>query len=256
MTSEALATGGAGRYDAIGHGYASARREDPYIAGHIQAALGSTGSVVNVGAGTGNYEPPGQSVVAIEPSLRMIQQRSGRTGLAVQAVAEALPFRDGAFDVAMAVITLHHWTDPAAGLREMARVAHRQVVAYFEPSQTAQFWALEYFPASARLTTTQDPPGESMLAKHLDLREIRPLLLPRECSDGFGVAFWGRPEALLESDAQAGMSWLAMLSPAERAQGTAKLRADLGSGEWDRRFGHLRRTSFYDGGYRIALAGS
>jgi SAM-dependent methyltransferase len=248
---------GAGeRYDAIGHAYARARREDPYIARQIHDALGSTGSVVNIGAGTGNYEPADREVVAVEPSMEMIAQRAGRPAPALQAVAEALPFRDGSFDVALGVITLHHWTDPVAGLREMARVARRQVVVYFEPSQTGRFWAFDYFPDSAKLPTVQDPPGEQMLAEHLDLREIRTVLLPRDCIDGFGVAFWARPEALLDPEIQAGMSWLALLPAAERARGTAKLRADVESGEWDRRHGHLRNESFFDGGYRIAIAGA
>lgn len=249
-------SGAGDRYDAIGQAYARARREDPYIARQIHDALGGTGSVVNIGAGTGNYEPTDRDVVAVEPSMQMIVQRTGRPGPAVQGVAEALPFPDGSFDIALAVITLHHWTDPVSGLREMARVAAGQVVVFFEPSQTQHFWALDYFPASADLPTTQDPPGERMLAEHLDLHEIRTVLVPRDCIDGFGVAFWARPDALLDPEIQAGMSWLAMLPAAERARGAARLRSDLDSGEWDRRHGHLRNQSSFDGGYRIALAGA
>jgi SAM-dependent methyltransferase len=211
--------------------------------------------VVNIGAGTGNYEPIDRTVVAVEPSRQMILQRGTRPGSAVQGVAEALPFRGRTFEVAMAVITLHHWTDPVAGLREMARVAARQVVVYFEPTQTQHFWALDYFPASAGLPTTQDPPGERLLGAHLDLREVRTVPLPPDCVDGFGVAFWARPEALLDPAVQAGMSWLAMLPVDERERGADRLRSDLDSGEWDRRHGHLRSESSYDGGYRIALAG-
>lgn len=248
---------GAGkRYDVIGRAYSRARREDPYIARQIHDALGSTGSVVNIGAGTGNYEPTDRDVVAVEPSMEMIAQRTGRSAPALRAVAEALPFRDRSFDVALAVITLHHWNDPVSGLREMARVARRQVVVFFEPSQTQNFWAFDYFPTSTGLPTVQDPPGERMLTEHLDLREIRTVLVPRDCIDGFGVAFWARPEALLDPEIQAGMSWLAMLPAAERARGTAQLRSDLDSGEWDRRHGHLRNESSFDGGYRIALAGA
>lgn len=244
------------RYDVIGRAYAKARREDPYIARQIHDALGRTGPVVNIGAGTGNYEPTDRNVVAVEPSMKMIAQRTGRPAPAVQAVAEALPFGDRSFEVALAVITLHHWTDPVTGLREMARVARRQVVVYFEPSQTRHFWAFEYFPTSTSLPTVVDPPGERMLAEQLELNEIRAVLVPRDCTDGFGVAFWARPEALLDPGIQAGMSWLAMLPEADRAWGTARLRSDLASGEWDRRHGHLRNESSFDGGYRIALAGA
>lgn len=242
-------------YDTIGHAYAHARLEDPRIAVKIHDALGDSGRVVNVGAGTGNYEPTDRTVVAVEPSMQMLLQRTGRHGAAVQGVAEALPFPDLSFDVALAVVTMHHWNDPVAGLREMARVAPRQVLVYFEPTRTQDFWALKYFRESSGLQTTQDPPGERLLTEMLDLREVRTVPIPRDCTDGFGIAYWARPEALLTPEVQAGMSWLAMLSPADRERGAARLRDDLESGEWDRHHGHLRTESSYDGGYRIALAG-
>lgn len=242
------------RYDAIGQTYARTRREDPYVASQILAAVGDGRRVVNVGAGSGNYEPRDRSVVAVEPSAQMIDQRADRSAPVVQGVAEALPFPDDSFDVAMAVLTVHHWTDPAAGLRELARVARRQVVFYFEPMVTHGFWALDYFPAALDLPTEQNPPGERMLSEHLDVREIRPALVPRDCLDGFGVSYWARPEAYLDPEVQAGMSWLALLPADERARGSDRLRSDLESGEWDRRHGHLRTEDLFDGGYRIAIA--
>lgn len=243
------------RYDTIGRSYARTRREDPRIAAQIHSVLGP-GSVLDVGAGSGNYEPGDRPVVAIEPSLRMLAQRAGRDAAVVRAVAEALPLADRSFAVAMAVLTVHHWSDPAAGLEEMARVATRQVILFFEPMRTHGFWALEYFPAARALPTERDPPGERLIAAHLDLREIRPVLVPRDCTDGFGLAFWARPEAYLDPDVQAGMSWLALLAEEERAEGSARLRADLASGRWDRRYGHLRELEVFDGGYRLAIAGA
>lgn len=253
---ERVAVGAArDRYDTIGRSYSRTRREDPRIAAQIHAALGA-GSVLDVGAGSGNYEPIDRSVVAVEPSSLMLAQRVGRPAPAVRGVGEALPFADRSFDVAMAVLTIHHWSDPATGLREMARVADRQVVFFFEPLQTHSFWALEYFPAALSLPTEQDPPGERLIADHLELHEVRPVLVPHDCTDGFGVAFWARPEAYLDPDVQAGMSWLALLPQSERARGSARLRADLDSGRWDRRHGHLREQDVFDGGYRLAIAGA
>lgn len=243
------------RYDTIGRSYAKTRREDPRIAAQIHRALGD-GSVLNVGAGSGNYEPIGYPVVAVEPSSRMLAQRVGRPAPAVRAVGEALPFADRSFDVAMAVLTIHHWSDPGAGLQEMRRVTDRQVVFFFEPLRTHGFWALEYFPAALSLPTEQDPPGEQLITDHLDVHEIRPVLVPRDCTDGFGVAFWARPEAYLDPEVQAGMSWLALLPETERVQGAARLRADLDSGRWDTHHGHLRDQDVFDGGYRLALAGA
>ena len=44
-------------YDRIGRAYGAIRRADPRLAERIWAALGDAKSVVNVGAGTGSYEP-------------------------------------------------------------------------------------------------------------------------------------------------------------------------------------------------------
>jgi SAM-dependent methyltransferase len=246
---------GAGRrYDEIGVTYSSTRQEDPRVADAIHACFGTARSVVNVGAGSGNYEPADREVVAVEPSQQMIDQRRDRTTRVVRASAERLPFADGAFDLAMAILTIHHWSDPVAGLLEMRRVAQRQVVFFFEPLRTHDFWALHYFPTALELPTETDPPGEALLARHLSVREIRPVLVPKDCRDGFGTAFWARPEAYLEPEVQAGMSWLAMLHEDDRRRGARRLRADIESGEWHRRYGHLLAESTFDGGYRIAVA--
>lgn len=176
---------------------------------------------MDVGAGSGSYEPPDCDVVAVEPSDLMLGQRRGRTAPAVRGVAERLPFPDRSFDVAMAVLTVHHWSDPGAGLREMARVSGRQVVFFFEPLRTHQFWALDYFPTALDVPTEIDPPGAVLLAAHLKVREVRTVLVPHDCRDGFGAAFWARPEAYLDPRVQAGMSWLAMLAPDDRARHAA-----------------------------------
>jgi len=112
-------------YDHIGRRYTSTRLPDRRIDAVILDALGDADTVVNVGAGAGAYEPVSRSCVAVEPSGRMIRQRSQEASLVIQASAEALPFRAGTFDAALAVLTLHHWTDWRAGLSEMKRVASR-----------------------------------------------------------------------------------------------------------------------------------
>jgi SAM-dependent methyltransferase len=243
-------------YEEIGRSYSRTRREDPRIAAEIVSGLGGARSVVNVGAGTGSYEPGDRVVVAVEPSPEMVRQRRGRTRRVVRGVAEALPFADGAFEAAMAVLTIHHWADPGAGLGELARVARRQVVFFFEPLRTRDFWVLDYFPEALDLPSEQDPPGEDAIRRVLRVREVRRVLVPHDCLDGFGAAFWGRPEAYLDPEVQAGMSWLALLTPEARHRGSERLAADLASGAWDRRHGHLRHQRTYDGGYRLAIAES
>ena len=247
MTSDPL-------YDKIGQSYAATRREDPRIAALIWDAVGPGRSLLNVGAGTGNYEPPDRNVVAVEPSPTMIAQRRGRSRLVVQGVAEHLPFPTRSFDAALAVLTVHHWTGREAGLAELRRVSRRQVVFFHEPLEAHRFWGLEYFEGARDLPFEKNAPSEALLRSCLNVREVRPALVPTDCTDGFGTAFWSRPEAYLERDVQNGMSWIACLPPAARARGTAKLAQDLESGDWDRRFGHLRAMGLYDGGYRIAIA--
>ena len=142
-------------YESIGFGYAVARRSDPSIHRLIVGALGDAQSVLNVGAGAGDYEPTDRRVVAVEPSSAMISQRLVGSGPALRGV----PFRDGTFDAALATFTLHHWTDVAVGLREMRRVAKRQVVLLFEPKESQKFWLVEYFPECMSLPTEIGAPS-------------------------------------------------------------------------------------------------
>ena len=79
-------------------------------------ALADARSVVNIGAGTGCTGRVEGNVVALEPSLTMIRQRPPDAAPVVRASAESLPFGDDAFDAALAVLTMHHWPDPVAGL--------------------------------------------------------------------------------------------------------------------------------------------
>src|SRR4029453_17143388 len=103
--------------------YTAVRREDPRIAARIRAALGDARTVVNVGAGAGAYEPGALEVTAVEPSEVMIAQRQKGSAPVVRAFAEELPFEDGSFDAAMAVLSDHHWGDHERGLAELRRGA-------------------------------------------------------------------------------------------------------------------------------------
>jgi hypothetical protein len=116
------------------------------------------------------------------------------------------------------------------------------------------FWALEYFPTARSIPSEEHAPGEDVIRAALRVRDVRPVLVPHDCRDGFGAAFWSRPDAYLDPEVQAGMSWLALLPRDARQRGAARLAADLASGAWDNRYGHLRRRTEYDWGYRIAIA--
>ena len=218
-------------------------------------ALGNAQSVLNVGAGAGYYEPSDRRVVAVEPSLAMISQRNTGAGPAVQGVAEALPFGDSAFDVALATFTLHHWTEISLGLRELRRVANDQVVLLFEPKESHKFWLAEYFPDCMSLPTGIGAPSVDYVGEHLNVRTVTPVPVPIDCVDGFAGAYWGWPEAYLDPAVRASISSLALLSPADAERGAARLREDLESGAWDARFGHLRELPELDLGYRLVVAG-
>lgn len=245
-------------YDAIGRGYATRRRPDPRIAAAIQAALGNAGSVVNVGAGAGSYEPADRSVVAVEPSWQMIGQRPPGAAPVLQAAAEALPFGDAAFDAALAVLTLHHWRDRAAGLAELRRVARRRVVIVnWDPQAQHDFWLTrEYIPALLERDAVLFPTAAEIETALGPLRVV-PLPVPHDCIDGFLGAYWRRPEAYLDAGVRSAMSTFARLgSEAARsvAEGIARLGDDLATGRWEARFGHLRARDAIDLGYRLVVA--
>ena len=241
-------------YQSIGNSYSGARRPDPRIQRLIVTALGDAQSVVNVGAGTGNYEPVDRRVVAVEPSLAMIAQRRPGAAPAIRAVAEALPFEDQTFQAAMAILTLHHWTDLARGLSELRRVASRQVILLFEPWISRRFWLVEYFPECLSLTSEMQAPTTEAVRRHLDVQTVVPVPVPADCIDGFAGAYWCRPESYLDPSIRAGISSLAQLPPEVAERCAQRLRQDLASGEWEARYGYLRELTELDLGYRLLIA--
>jgi len=243
------------RYERLGPGYARQRVPDPRIASQLMAALGDAPTILNVGAGTGNYEPTDRPVIAVEPSPTMLAQRSSAVP-AVRATAEHLPFPDQSFAAALAMFTLHHWSDRQAGLRELGRVSARQVILVYDPAITADLWLCDYFPELRAATWALEAPTASDVAAVLRLVEVRPMLVPFDCTDGFTGAYWGRPETYLEPAVQTGMSPMARLPAEIRAAGTERLRTALRTGEWDRALGHLRSMTELDVGYRLAICGS
>lgn len=238
-------------YDAIGRSYSEHRRPEPRIAAYVERALGDARTVVNVGAGTGSYESEDRTVVAVEPSMTMIRQR--RPGPVVQAVSEALPFPDQSFDAATAFITIHHWSDWRAGLREMQRVARRVVILGVDPVVLQSFWIVDYFtlwePGRIKDPLTDD------VVDALAGADVIEIPTPHDCVDGFLLAYWRQPEAYLDPSVRACISGFARSSDEALAPGLAKLRADLDSGEWHRKYGHLLELDEYDTGMRLVVAG-
>jgi len=231
------------------------RRPDPRIAARIEAALGDADSILNVGAGTGSYEPPGRLVLAVEPSQRMIDQRPEGAAPAVQFSAEALPFEDDSWDATMAIISVHHWSNLQAGLFEMRRVARlRVVILTFDPEPLGELWLVkDYFPRALAIHGDAMPAiGE--LVSMLPGARVEAVPVPRLCEDGFFCALWDRPEMHLDPDVRRGSSVWHLMPPEEVEEGLASLRADLESGRWEERHGHLRKLAELDVGVRLICA--
>lgn len=246
---------GARLYDAIGGAYTATRRTDPRIAARIRDALGEARTVLNVGAGTGSYEPADREVTAVEPSAVMRAQRPPGSAPCVAAAAERLPFADRSFDVAMAVSTVHHWGDPPAGLREMRRVARRVVVLTFdtdEPGWPDRFW----------LTRDYLPEFTGVLAKFPSLAGMadaiggraEPVPVPWDCVDGLFEAYWRRPEAYLEDRVRRAMSVWTRVGPEAERRAVRSLGDDLASGRWAERNADLAGLDAADLGLRLLIA--
>ena len=239
-------------YDTIGVTYTSTRRTEPRIAAQIWAALGEARTVLNVGAGTGSYEPGDRQVVAVEPSAVMRSQRPADAAPCLAASAERLPFRDQCFDAAMAVATTHHWRDPIAGLHEMRRVARRVVVFTFDFSWLSEFWVTrDYVPELAGLLA--DHPSLTEQASAIGAR-LEPVPVPWDCADGFFEAYWRRPEAYLDESVRRGISAWARLGPDIEQRAVHRLREDLTSGRWAERNRELLGLEAADLGLRLLIA--
>ena len=239
-------------YDTIGVDYAELRKPDARIAARIEAALGRAETVLNVGAGTGSYEPAGRRVTAVEPSIEMIRQRPASAGEAVQAGAEDLPFEDGSFDASMAVLTIHHWSDQAKGLAEMRRVTRGPIVILPSDPAFRGFWLADYIPELAALDEAQMP-RMSDYRDWLGPVDVSTVPIPHDCRDGFLCAYWRRPAAYLDPRIRAAMSSFWALGEIA-SEGLGRLEQDLDSGAWERRYGGLLAREECDCGYRLVVA--
>jgi hypothetical protein len=240
-------------YDTIGATYSVTRCTEPRIAAQVWAALGDARTVLNVGAGTGSYEPSDREVTAVEPSAVMRAQRPAGAARCVAASAESLPFEDQSFDAAMAFATVHHWQNPIAGLREMQRVARRVVVFTCDTTDRSwrrRFWLtrdyLSEVPASRVGLATE-------LARAIEAR-MEPVLVPWDCADGFFEAYWRRPEAYLDENVRRGISVWAAVGPDAEQRAVRSLRDDLASGRWAERNRDLLVLEAAELGLRLLIA--
>jgi len=241
-------------YGRIGARYTEYRRPDPRISSAILEALGGARTVLNVGAGPGSYEPRDRALTAVEPSEAMRARRPPGLPVAVNATAEALPFEDASFEASMAIFTVHQWRDLDAGLAELRRVTTGPaVVMTFDPDAANRFWLNEYAPEVISTMARRDPPIRR-LADALGTRsEVRRVPIPRECTDGFCEAYYGRPERFLDPGARSACSVWSFVEDGVVARFKRELSTDLRSGRWDARHGALRTLPQFDGSLRLVI---
>jgi SAM-dependent methyltransferase len=241
-------------YDEIGVGYSNQRKADPRIARLIVEALGDAERVINVGAGTGSYEPTDRVVFAIEPSSLMIDMRAQGSAPVVRGTAERLPFRDRSFDAALVSLSLHHWMDWNAGMAELRRIARRAVIFTFDPAVHFEPWLVrDYLPEIADLRGSH-PPDPEAIGHALGHSTVVTVPIPYDCHDGFLHAYWRRPWAYLDPAVQASISGIAQLPATVRESGITRLAEDLHSGKWYEQHRDLVTRTQIDCGYRLVIS--
>jgi SAM-dependent methyltransferase len=242
-------------YGRIGDGYSRYRRPDPRIALCIHRALGDAESVLNVGAGAGSYEPTDRQVTAVEPSASMRAQRAPHLPRAIDAVAESLPFEDDSFDASMATFTVHQWTDLNSGLREMRRVTRGPVVVLTcDPDELDRFWLANYAPEVIEVETRRYPRVETIASALGGIVDVQSIPIPLDCTDGFGEAYYGRPECLLDPEARRACSAWSFVDPSVVDRFVTALAFEHESGEWDAKYGHLRRQAEFLGSLKLIVS--
>jgi hypothetical protein len=241
-------------YGAIGPGYREYRQADPFVESRVHAALGSVRSVLNVGAGAGSYEPRDRDVTAVEPSAAMRAQRPTSLATAIDAVAEHLPFADDTFDAAMATFTVHQWPDLTAGLHEVRRVTRGPIVILTgDPRLLERFWLHAYAPEAIEVEAGRFPSVQAIVDALGDVR-VEPVPIPLHCTDGFGEAYYGRPERLLDPGARRANSAWSFVGPEVETRFVNDLARDLADGTWDATYGHLREQAFFEGSLVLCVA--
>jgi hypothetical protein len=251
-----MRAGSAGDFDYERHGsaYSSIRRADPRIERLVHEALGDAHTVINVGAGAGSYEPVDRYVVAVEPSAQMRSQRPSARVPAIDATAESLPFDDHAFDAAMATVTVHQWSDAAAGVRELRRVARGAVVILtFDGTALDRFWLADYVPDLIAAERTRYQPMGWFGDQLGGTTTLSPVPVPIDCTDGFTEAFYARPERFLDESVRRSQSAWSFVDDAVEARFVDRLASDLADGTWHRRYGHLLDQPTFEGSLRLVV---
>ena len=239
-------------YDKIGINYSVSRCTDPQIAKQLYSELQGATRIINIGAGTGSYEPANVDLVAVEPSSKMISQRELGSHRVVKAFAEKLPFENNSFSHAMTILSMHHWESKELAFGEINRVTTEKFIAITWDPKSHPFWLTrDYFPEIHAMDVRIFPELEE-LADNFDDVKISPVQIPSDCKDGFLAAFWKRPEAYLSNTVRQSISTFSKLE--HLSEGLEKLEEDLASGAWLTNNHATLDSPSLDVGYRIISA--
>ena len=125
------------------------------------------------------------------------------------------------------------------------------VILTWDPDAWAFWLTDDYFPGIVALDRERTP-ALSELERALGPLQVEHVGIPHDCSDGFLAAYWRRPEAYLDAAMRNPISSFRDLPDLD--EGLRRLEADLRSGEWERRYGHVRGLAELDPGYRLVTA--
>ncbi len=251
-------------YDHIGATYDTTRRADPYLAARLRAHLAPVpgGHYLDLACGSGNYTAAlaatGVRLTGVDQSARMIAAATPKSAEVAWHVADAnrLPFADGEFAGALCTLAIHHFPDPAAAFREVARVVPRGrfVLLTSDPEQMRGYWLNAYFPDALARAIAQMPPlptvTAALAAAGFRVVAKEPYAVAPDLQDFFLYSGKHRPAMYLDPAVRAGISTFSMLAePAEVEAGCARLAADLATG----RIAEVVASYLHDGGDYVFL---
>ena len=253
-------------YDLIGPNYNTNRTADARILSIVRDLLnlppGST--IADIGAGTGNYSSSlanlGYKVLAVEPSEEMRKQALPNKNVRwYSGTAESIPLDDNSVKGIIIVLALHHFSDVRKAIYELTRICPNGPVVIFtmDPRESEEFWFNNYFPEISQNVEKTFPPINDVVrlfeTNSRWLSFIREFPLPHDLKDRNMCSGWNRPEIYLDEKVRQNTSGFALASPSVVTKRLARLQNDLKSGEWDKKYGFLRKRDSFDAGFRFLM---
>ncbi|WIE77255.1 SAM-dependent methyltransferase [Curtobacterium sp. MCSS17_007] len=168
--------------------------------------------------------------------------RELRSGPVSYVPGDRQPVGDGTADATLL-------TFPTTAALERAPVPEDgwSVVLGRDPDRLRAGWLAEYAPEVVAAEADTLPAVEQLAALVGPSAEVVRLPVPFTCVDGFGEGYYARPERLLDADVRAADPAWRLVDDLTARRSVAALRNALASGEWDARFGTLRRQPMLDG---------